>query len=370
MKNGTYKLCFVGHMIGRNPGYVTTQGQVLSDLFEEAGYQVVSVSSKISRIGRMADIVKTLIQQRHKTDVMILEIYAGLSLVLEDVASFLGKLFGIRIVMWLHGGDIPRFMETYPNWMKRVLKRADLLITPSPFLARAIENHGFQSRVIPNVIDIKDYPYRQRTQTAPRLFWMRSFHPVWNPIMALRVLENLRQSIPEATLVMAGADKGYEAEVKEMAHELKLDNTVRFAGFLNQNEKLMKADEADIFINTNHVDNMPVSIIEACALGLPVVTTDVGGIPDLLTDGKTGLLVPDDGVEEMVAAIKRLLNDNDLTSRLSENGRQLAKRSSWEEVQPQWEQVFADVTQKRDSQKAKTFIGNEQEIKLTLKAKN
>lgn len=370
MKNGTYKLCFVGHMIGRNPGYVTTQGQVLSDLFEEEGYQVVSVSSKISRIGRMADILKTLVQQRHKTDVMILEIYAGLSLVLEDVASFLGKFFGIRIVMWLHGGDIPRFMEKYPTWMKRVLKRADLLITPSPFLARAVERYGFQSRVIPNVIDIKDYPYRQRKNVAPRLFWMRSFHPIWNPMMALHVLEKLRQSIPDATLIMAGADKGYEAEVKEMSHELKLDNAVRFAGFLDQKEKLLEADRADIFINTNHVDNMPVSIIEACALGLPVVTTDVGGIPDLLTDGETGLLVPDDDVGKMVAAIKRLLNDNELALKLSENGRQLAKRSSWEEVQPQWKQVFADAMQKRDSQKVKNFIGNEQETELTLKAKN
>jgi glycosyltransferase involved in cell wall biosynthesis len=131
-----------------------------------------------------------------------------------------------------------------------------------------------------------------------------------------------------------------------MANELKLTDAVKFAGFLDQQTKLHEASAADIFINTNRIDNMPVSIVEACALGLPVVSTEVGGIPDLLTDGETALLVPDDDADAMAAAIARLLNDNELSQKLSLNGRKLAERSSWEEVRPQWEQVFAEVSQK------------------------
>ena len=91
-------------------------------------------------------------------------------------------------------------------------------------------------------------------------------------------------------------------------------------------------------------DNAPVALIEACAMGLPVVSTAVGGIPDVLQDGDTGLLVPDDDVEAMARAIVRLVSDSRLTGRLSANGRRMAGRSSWERVQPQWERLFAELS--------------------------
>ncbi|OLD65974.1 MAG: hypothetical protein AUI47_00875 [Acidobacteria bacterium 13_1_40CM_2_68_5] len=85
------------------------------------------------------------------------------------------------------------------------------------FLARAVEPHGFRCGVIPNVIDIRLYPFRLRRAIAPRFFWMRSFHPVYNPLMAVKVLERLRATHPEATLVMGGQDKGMQAEVERYA---------------------------------------------------------------------------------------------------------------------------------------------------------
>ena len=131
--------------------------------------------------------------------------------------------------------------------------------------------------------------------------------------------------------------------VQRLALRLGLNNAVRFPGYLAMAAKVQEGESADIFLNTNHVDNMPVSIIEACAMGLPVVATNVGGIADLLTDNETGLLVPDDDDEAMAAAVLRLLGDPDLASRLSANGRQLAERFSWEQVRPQWEQLFAEI---------------------------
>lgn len=107
--------------------------------------------------------------------------------------------------------------------------------------------------------------------------------------------------------------------------------------------KILEGNQADIFINTNHIDNTPVAILEACAMGIPVVSTNVGGIPDLLHNGETGLLVPDGDVELMSRAIQRLLKDPELVSKLSRNGRELAMNSSWERVRPQWEKVFLMV---------------------------
>ena len=169
---------------------------------------------------------------------------------------------------------------------------------------------------------------------------MRAFHPFWNPEMAIRVFARIRGKLPHAKLVMAGQDKGLQASIERLAADLSLDGSVRFPGFLNMEGKIREAAEADIFLNTNRVDNMPVAVVEACAMGLPVISTSVGGVPDLLTDGETGLLVGDNDVDEMERAILRLLRDSELAGRISAAGHQLAQRSAWERVRPEWERAF------------------------------
>src|SRR5215467_4988330 len=123
-----HRLCFVGPMVGRNPGYVTTQGEILSDQFKNEGYLVISVSSSPNRYMRLADIVNTIIRRRRKIDVLIVQVYGERSFVVEDVASWLGQRFGHRIVMVLRGGTLPDFMSRFPNWTRRVLSRAHALI--------------------------------------------------------------------------------------------------------------------------------------------------------------------------------------------------------------------------------------------------
>jgi glycosyltransferase involved in cell wall biosynthesis len=328
-------------MIGRHPGHTTMQGQILSDLFSEAGYSVVSTSAKLNRYERLIDIVKTLCKARNQIDTLIIEVYGGPSFVVEDIASRLGKRFGHQIIMWLHGGAMPEFMSRYPRWTNGVLRRADLLVAPSQYLARAVGRYGFKAQVVPNVIDLDAYPFRRRRVVRPRLFWMRSFDSIYNPELALRVLARLRTRLPDARLVMAGKDGGCKSEIQDVAAQLGLTDAVAFTGFLDMERKVKAGHDCDIFINTSRVDNTPVAILEACAMGLPVVSTSVGGIPDLLTNRQTGLLVGDNNEEALADAIEELLANPDLIERLSTNGRQLALRSSWKQVRLQWEKIFS-----------------------------
>jgi glycosyltransferase involved in cell wall biosynthesis len=312
-------------MIGRNSGYLKTPGELLSDKFEDCGYGVVSVSSSPNRYYRLVDIVRTVIQRRNQIDIVVLQVYGERSFVVEDVASWLGKRFRHRIVMFLHGGTLPDFFQRFPNWARRVLARADALVTPSPFLARTVKAYGFCAQVIPNPLDISIYPYHHRSEARPRMFWMRAFHRWYNPFMAIRVLARLKTKYEDATLTTAGQDKGIEVNVKELAKQLGVDKAVRFTGFLDVQNKLREGEAADIFLNTNHVDNMPVSILEACAMGLPVVATRVGGITDLLADGETGLLVADNDCDAMAQAVCQILQEPGLSARLSANGRRFAE---------------------------------------------
>jgi glycosyltransferase involved in cell wall biosynthesis len=340
-------ICFVGLMVGRHRGYLTSQGLVVSDLLSRTGeYDVAITSTERNRYARLVDILVTVIRTRRRTDIQCLEVYGGPSFVIEDMASALAQLFGQRIVMVLHGGALPDFMARYPRWTRRVLSRADVLVTPSTYLQRAIGAHGFSARVIPNVVELDAYPFRERRQLKPRLFWMRSFHHVWNAEMAVRVLSKIRQRVPDATIVLAGQDKGSLANVQKLAADLGVAQAASFPGFLDHDAKIRHGEAADIFLNTNRIDNMPVAVVEACAMGLPVISTDVGGIPDLLAHGDTGILVPDDDDDAMTDAVLRLLSDEGLAGRLSRNGRRLAEQSAWARVRPMWDGLFSELCQR------------------------
>jgi glycosyltransferase involved in cell wall biosynthesis len=328
-------------MLGRNPGYVTSQGEILTDHFRAAGYEVVSVSTSRNRYRRLLDIIATLLTSRQQVEIVVVEVYGGRSFVVEDIASVLGRLCGRSVVLHLHGGAMPQFMARFPGWTRRVFARADVIVAPSDFLATAACSYGNTPHIIPNLIDLAAYPFRRRERVRPNLFWMRSFHPLYNPLMALRVFQRVRATIPDATLTMAGQDTGYERTVRQEAARLGMQGAVRFVGFLDRGGKGREGEAADIFINTNCIDNAPVAVIEACAMGLPVVSTAVGGVPRLLQHGVSGLLVPDNDIDGMTKAVLDLIDDPTLAARLSTNGRALAEFCSWKHVGPQWEQLFA-----------------------------
>lgn len=354
----TMQICFVGNMLGKNAGFVTTQGQIVAELFAAEGYAVTCVSSKINRAARLLEIVWTLIKNRRTFDAVILEVYSGLSFIIADTVGLLCQIFQLPLVMVLHGGNLPEFIKKHPRRTVRTLKRARFLAAPSGFLAEKIGAYGFEIRVIPNVLNIEKYPFRERGEIKPRLVWMRSFHDIYNPQMAVKVLVELRRTVPSATLTMAGRDKGLESEIKRMAKEAGVFSAVRLAGFLDEKKKREEFTEADIYINTNRLDNMPVAVVEAAAFGLPVVATNVGGLPYLISDGENGLLVEDENICEMVAAIKSLLDNPGLTRKISRGGRLLATRSAWSAVRRDWEKLFKDILEEKSLRNKNRILGS------------
>lgn len=337
------RLCVVGALVGRNPGCVTSQGEILADGLAAAGFPVLAVSARAGRYARLADIVATLHRRRREIDVVILQVYGGPSFVVEDAASALARAAGHRVVAHLHGGALPTFLGRWPRWGRRVLRRAHALVAPSPYLVDAVAAHGFEARVIPNALDLAASPFRLRTAVEPRLFWMRSFHPLYNPLLAVRVLARVRAVHPRATLTMGGQDKGMLAAVRAEAARLGVTDGVRLVGFLDAEGKRREAAAADVFLNTNRVDNTPVAVLEAGAFGLPVVATAVGGVPRLLRDGHDGLLVPDDDAPAMADAVLRLVREPALAAHLSANGRRLAEGSAWPAVRVAWERLLTGL---------------------------
>jgi L-malate glycosyltransferase len=330
-------------MTGRHQDGLPTQGELLAQLCAESGYPIRSVSARTNRFGRLAEITWTVWHQRRWIDVQVLQVFSGRSFVVEDIASWLGKKSGQKIVMILRGGDMPKFARRYPNWTRRVLQRATRIIAPSDYLLRDLAWLGLDIQVIPNVLKVANYPYQHRTQLQPRLLWMRSFHEIYNPRLAVEMLSCVKLDIPEVRLTMAGPDKGLLTKVQALVNEKGLVDQVVFPGFLDFHDKLAAGAQHDIYLNTNRIDNMPVSVMEMAAMGLPIVATNVGGIPDLLTHRETGLLVPENDHEAMAEAVKHLLKEPELAGNLSANGRELAESCSWELVYPKWKQLLSNL---------------------------
>ena len=334
------RIGIVGPLLGKNPNWVTTQGEILGDLLSNVGYVVKQTSTVPNRLLRLADTAAHIVSWRHEVDLILLMVFSGPAFAMADVSSRLSQLIGIPVIMWLHGGNLPQFSLKRPAWVKRVLARGNRIVSPSPFLAHFYSDWGFDITVIPNVLSLENYNYRHRTNLNPRLFWMRTFADIYNPEMAVEVLHQLTIVFPAATLTMAGQPRGTLNAVKLLTRERGLQNQVRFAGFLDMAGKQREFASHDIFLNTNRVDNMPVSVVEAAAFGLPIVATAVGGIPHLLEHEQTALLVENEDLEGMTNAVKRLLSEPELATRLSTNGRALATSCGWEAVRKKWENVF------------------------------
>ena len=126
--------------------------------------------------------------------------------------------------------------------------------------------------------------------------------------------------------------------MKQMAKKMRLD--LVFTGKLSKSKWVKLSEQYDIFLNTTHYDNTPISVIEAIALGLPVISTNVGGIPYLLKDRETALLVDDNDVDGMVASIRELISDEDLKDKLVMNALNLVQQFDWDIVKNKWLKIL------------------------------
>jgi glycosyltransferase involved in cell wall biosynthesis len=340
------RLALIGPMLGGNPGWVTTQGEIMARLLAEDGYPVRISSTHVPRLRRIADIAASLVAWRNEVDIVIHMVFGGSAFHITDMASAICRRLRLPQIFVLRGGTLPEMAAANRSQVERVMRRADAVVSPSGFLAHYFQvasGFGLPVTVVPNTLDLTRYAYRERTSVSPRLLWMRTFHEIYRPEMAIETLADLRRSHSQATLTMAGQDAGLEEDVRALAVTRDLADAVRFPGFLDVAGKSREFADHDIYLNTNRVDNMPVSVLEAGAFGLPVIATNVGGIPFLVQDGETALLVPDGDAAAMANAVRRLAAQPELAHRLSRNGRALAESCAWPVVERQWAALFDTV---------------------------
>jgi glycosyltransferase involved in cell wall biosynthesis len=201
--------------------------------------------------------------------------------------------------------------------------------------------------LLPNPLNLESYRYRPRDHASSKLVWLRAFHKIYNPTLAPRVVKQLAGEFPEIHLNMIGPDKGDGSakDVRQVISELEISRRISQTGVVAKAQVPHYLNSGDVFLNTANVDNTPVSVLEAMACGLCVVSTNVGGIPYLLEHEIDALLVPPDDTQAMAAAVRRILLSPQFAESLSRNARKKAESHDWLIILPQWERLFEAAVQ-------------------------
>lgn len=230
--------------------------------------------------------------------------------------------------------------------LRGLLRAADAVTATSQFLADTVRRRfGVEASVIPFGIDLD----RFRPRTGPRRpgparigFAKWTLNWIYGPDLLVDALA-LLPSNPPFEVVIAG-DGGMRQTLEERVRGSGHEDRVRFVGRLSTEELVVLLADLDIFVMPSRREGWGVSAAEASAAGLPVVASRVGGIPEIVVDGETGILVPSGGAEALAGALARLIGDAGLRARLGDAGRRKVEAEyRWETCVDRMESVYAGI---------------------------
>lgn len=261
---------------------------------------------------------------------------------------WLAALRGTPVIVNYRGGEAADYFKRSFRWVKPSLDKATEIVVPSGFLKAVFGRFDQPTRVIPNIIDLERFSPADDGEAGRvsnkdfTLVITRNLESIYGIDIAIRALARLRDSGVSARLLIAGSGPE-KAELVQLAASLGVTGQVEFVGRLDREEVVALYRAADAMLNPSHVDNMPNSVLEALACGLPVISTNVGGVPYILTHEESGLLVPPADPEALATAVLRLGNDQSLRDRLRDNGLHQVRQYTWQRVRDQWLNTYRDA---------------------------
>ncbi len=332
-------ILYIGNKLskyGVTPTSVETLGAKLQEIDD-----LLLISDKKNKVHRFFDAIFSIIKHRNKISLILIDTYSTSNFYYALVSSLVARLFNISYVPILHGGALPDRLKSSPYLSHFLFKNAAINISPSHYLLKIFLEAGFDTEYIPNFVETGLYPTKCREKLTPRLLYVRSFHEIYNPKMAIRVLAILQKKYSNIELCMVGPNKdGSKEAVEVLAAELGVSQHLKITGKLSKEAWIVLSSDYDIFINTTNFDNLPVSIIEAMCLGFPIVSTNAGGLPFLIEDGKNGLLVDKNDAEAMAENIIKLLEDNSLANEISKNAINKGNYFDWKIIKKDWRKTI------------------------------
>ncbi len=329
------QLLYIGNKLGSTGKTVTTI-DTLSQLLIEEGYTVKTASNKRNKLLRLLHMLFIILKTAKATDYVLIDTYSTQNFYYAYLCSQLCRLLKLKYIPILHGGNLPNRLKNSPKLSASLFKNAYINVAPSEYTKSNFEVLNYKNIIcIPNAIEINNYVFQNKTLDSIRLLWVRSFSNLYNPNLAIEILQILKAQEIDVELCMVGPDNDGALE-KAKVYAKSSNVSVTFTGKLSKADWIKLSTNYNVFINTTNFDNMPVSVIEAMALGFPVISTNVGGMPFLIEDAKDGVLVEPNNAKAFVNAIMELYSKPEKVRVVTTNARKKVEHYNWNTVKLQW----------------------------------
>lgn len=313
-------------------GGISGQVELLCKCLNKEGIEADIYSTKggmISRLGMFHD----LYCEAKAYDVIHVHCCSYIGFFPAVLAIKVAKRLGKRIICTYHGGSAESFFKRFSWLVKYYLKQTNENIVLSGFLAGIFDKYGLMYRIIPNMLSVNESHYRERHEIQPNFISVRTLQPLYNIECIIKAFTIVKQSMPEAKLCILG-DGPCRKNLEQLVLDLKLED-VYFEGRVPNSKVYDYLDQSDIFISMPKIDNQPMSILEASECGLLVISSNVGGVPYMLEDNVTGLLVESDNFRQLAEKMIWAIEHGDKSLGIIKTAKKSLSNYSWDNIKGQ-----------------------------------
>lgn len=283
-----------------------------------------------------------LLTNIYKADIAHIFSSGGTSYVISTLPPLLfAKIFGVKTVLNYHSGELENHIESWKRTALPTMKKFDEIAVPSRFLADVFAKYDVNAKAIFNFADSERFKFKEKKRLRPIFISNRNFESHYNVEDCLRAFQIVQQKMPEAELIVAGFGSK-EQELKKLAKDLRLEK-ISFVGKIPNDEMPELLEKADIYLNASIVDNMPLSLIEAFAAGTLVVSYATGGIPYIVENNKTGLLVETGNFKGLAQKAISIFENQDAAQKIIADARNEIEKYNRESIKKDWLELYAET---------------------------
>ena len=313
-------------------GGISGQVEILHRYLREEGHIAEMFSTKGSFLWRLGLLCR-LRKVAKDYDVLHIHCCSGWGFLPAVVGVIVGRKLGKRVVLTYHGGGGERFFARHTSLVRHYLLRTDANIVLSGFLGEVFDKHRLPYTIIPHILEFDDSHYHERKEIKPHFICTRAHEPLYNIPCLLRAFQKVLAELPEASLTLVGDGSQHDALIA-MSDDMGLKN-VTFTGRVDNSDIYKYLDEADILLSSPTIDNMPVSLLEAMNAGLLVISSNVGGVPYMVEDSKTGFLFTNDDSECLARIMIQAVNQSAMSLSIIASAKHAVNAYRWENIRQQ-----------------------------------
>lgn len=327
---------------GNEVHVITSQDEGLPEHSKENGFYIHRIAwSKIHIIGIITFWVKLCLKiQKIKPDIVHAQsLPTGIS------AWAAKKLLKIPYAVWGQGSDVyipGRFIRVTS---KNILKNADaVLALTEDMKQRMLEICNRDISVVPNGISPEKFNIKsgeKKKGNSKTIIFVGRLHPVKGVSYLIEAMAIVHREMTDAKLILVG-DGVERSKLEELAEKLDLNSCIQFMGQVQQEIVPTMLQQADLFALPSLSESFGIVNLEAMAASLPIVATNVGGIPDIIEEGVNGYLVNAKRPSEIADRILMLLRNDKLREEISANNREKANLFAWDNVAGKVENIYFD----------------------------